>query len=234
MARIIETDNSFSVLLLALKDIKTVHESARELELLANHVKQSYVLQGKIVNTCTDRCAMNQKGFRGTITPTALLRGEIWMPCVCHILNNVLSRFFDRIPEFIKPIFRLQQFFRKNGPFLSFLAQRRAPIQSIPSYSVVRWYSSQSLFKALLVSWDNMVAFAEQENLVIAQLTSAVRENIRHLSYLTARFAAAQRALERDGVGTGSGFIGALLSIQYLVHKYAERQALTVQELSAL
>jgi hypothetical protein len=152
------------------------------------------------------------------------------MPCVCHILNNLLSRFFDRIPEILKPIFRLQQFFRKNGPFLTFLAQHRAPIQSIPSYSVVRWYSSAALFKALVATWDYMVDFAAQEKLVIAELNSLVLKNICNLYQLTTRFEVAQRVLESDELGTGSHFIGYLLSIQYHVHKYAETQALAVEE----
>jgi hypothetical protein len=75
-----------------------------------------------------------------------------------------------------------------------------------------------------------MVDFAQQEKLVIPELTSPVLANIGNLYQLTTRFEVAQRVLETDEIGSGSYFIGHLLTIRYLVHKYADTQALAVQE----
>jgi hypothetical protein len=76
-----------------------------------------------------------------------------------------------------------------------------------------------------------MVVFAEQEKLVITELTPIVRTNLASLPKLTTRFEEAQQVLERDEFETESHFIGSLLSIEYHVHKFAETQGAAVKEI---
>jgi hypothetical protein len=183
--RLIEHDASVTILLLALKEIKAIHESHRELHLLVDQLKPTYYLQGKVVNICTDRCAMNERALRRPLTHTDPLDDQIWMPCVCHVFNNLLSRFVDRLQDIIKPIFQLQHRFWKNAPFLEFLQQHQAPLEAIPSHSIVRWYGSDALFSALLRLWDHMVAFAEAEHLHIPELSPTGQGQLKNLCEVT-------------------------------------------------
>jgi hypothetical protein len=77
---------------------------------------------------------------------------------------------------------------------------------------------------------DGMVAFAEHEQRFIPELTPTVQRNLARLQTLTSRFEEAQKALEGDDLGSGSQFIGWLLSIEHHVHKFAETQAAAVKE----
>jgi hypothetical protein len=228
-ARLIDGGENTTILLLVLKEIKAVHDSARELQLLVNATKERFALGPKLLNICTDRCAMNVSAFREEMTSGHLSTGHFWLPCACHILNNLLAHFFDHIPEVVKPIFRIQQRFRKHGPFLAFLAARDSPVQAIPSYSTVRWCSSHSLFTALLRLWDLMIEFADRERWHIAELTQGVHEHLVLLHDLTRVVHEAQVTLESDLFGTGSQFIGALLSVRHHIHKFGEIHPVAVQ-----
>jgi hypothetical protein len=214
---------------LALKEIKVVDDSARELQILANATKEQFALDAKLLNICTDRCVMNVSTFHEEMTSDLLSTGNFWLSCPCHIFNNVLAHFFDNIPEIVKPIFRIQQRSRKHGPFLAFLAARNSPIQAIPSYSIVRWYSSHSLFTSLLRLWDFMIEFAHLERWHVAELTESVHEHLVLLDDLTRVVHEAQMTLKADLFGTGSQFVGALPSIGHHIHKFGEIHRVAVQ-----
>jgi hypothetical protein len=127
------------------------------------------------------------------------------------------------IAPLVTPIFRLQQRFRKHGPFLSFLESRNVHAQAIPSYSAVRWYSSSAVFIALRDRWDHLVDFARQEHLVIDELNDQVKANIQALAQISGQFALAQKDLESDEFGIGSRFIGNLLAVTHLVDKFEDQ-----------
>lgn len=230
-ARLIFPDTSVTVCLLALKEIKSIHESAQELRTLVETIKNEFLARANLINICTDRCAMNEKAFRRRSTPIeALIDDGVWIPCVCHLLNNLLGRFLESIQDVVRPVFRLQQRFRKNASFLAFLEQRNAVLESIPSYSVVRWYSSNALFKALLNLWQYMVDFAATEGLATPELCPTVYLQIQRLSNITDAFKKAQKELEGDEFGSGSHFIGRLLSLQYHVGKFVDTHPQAVQD----
>jgi hypothetical protein len=106
---------------------------------------------------------MNVRAFRRDQRELNTVFGELWSPCVCHILNNVISFFMSRITGRMRPIFRIQQQFRKCRPFLEYHRIWVAPGQAIPSMSTVCWYSSEDLFATLLTLWPYMVEFARKE-----------------------------------------------------------------------
>jgi hypothetical protein len=76
-------------------------------------------IKNKAINICTDRCSMNELEFRGDLTEQ-FFTGSYWIPCVCHFLNNLLTRFMENISDALAPIFRLQQRFGKTDPFSPF------------------------------------------------------------------------------------------------------------------
>jgi hypothetical protein len=122
--------------LLDLKEIKTIHQNGVEIQLAMERVQGYFDIKKKTINRCTDLCSVNEFAFRGDLTEQ-FFTGTYWIPCVCHFLNNLLTQFIENISDVLVPIFRLQQRFGKNGPFLSFTESRDVH-QSISSHSAVR------------------------------------------------------------------------------------------------
>jgi hypothetical protein len=90
----------------------------------------------------------------------------------------------ENISDILMQIFRLQRRFGKNGPFLSFLEYSDVR-QSIPSHSLVRWYSLNAVFSALLKLLDHISAFALPEHIVLNELNDNVKINLQILALLT-------------------------------------------------
>jgi hypothetical protein len=218
-----------TVALLALKEIKAVHESARELRVMVGRIQERFGTRDRTLNICSDRCAMNECAFRAGRRLQELLTGGLWLPCTCHIRNNLLGRFLENISEIVRSIFRLQQRFRKLAPFLSFLASRQARVQSIPSYSTVRWYRCCALFTSILAVWDYMVEFTALEELEIRELQPAVWMDVERLGQLASTFRDGQEVLESERFAAGSHFIGVLLSIRHQVTKFTDQPAAVQQ-----
>jgi hypothetical protein len=119
--------------LLAMKEIRSLHQSSGELRVMLERLESLFNLCGKILNLCTDRASINESAFRTRSRDlSSIFDGPLlWLPCACHLLNNILSSFFDKIRQRLKPIFTLQQRFRKCGPFLVYLVQKGSLITSI-------------------------------------------------------------------------------------------------------
>jgi hypothetical protein len=116
--------------LLAVKEIKSIRESAGELHAIVNRVQLRYGIQERTVNLCSDRASLNESAFcRTGVYPLSIFHGGLlWLPCTCHMLKNILTFFINRIRHRLKPIFYLQQSFRKCGPFLAYLIQEQSVI----------------------------------------------------------------------------------------------------------
>jgi hypothetical protein len=138
----------------------------------------------------------------------------------------------DHIPARKAPIFRLQQRFRKRGPFLSFLAQHDLAV-SIPGVSPVRWYSTNELFHRLLGLWDYMVAFARAERKNVPELNPNVRNDLDLLARLTDAFVAAQLILEGNAFAAGSHFIPHFLTIVDAIDRFIELEPHAVAQAHA-
>jgi hypothetical protein len=74
-----------------------------------------------------------------------------------------------------------------------------------------------------------MTEFAHQERWHVAELTESVHEHLVLMHDLTRVIHEAQMTLEADLFGTGSQFIGALLSIGHHSHKFGEIHRVAVQ-----
>jgi hypothetical protein len=157
--------------LLAIKEVESVHECAAELGAMVRYFQGPFRIAEKTLNCCNDRCSVNVRAFRRDKRELSTVFGELWLPCVCHILNNVISFFMSRITGTTRPIFRIQQRFRKCGPFLAYLRIRAAPRQAIPSMSTVRWYSSEDLIATLLILWPSLVEFGRKERWDMPELS---------------------------------------------------------------
>jgi hypothetical protein len=89
--------------LLALKEIKTIHQNAVELRLAVERLQGRFDIKNKTINICTDRCSMNELAYRGDLAEQ-FFTGAYWVPCVCHFLNNLLTRFMETISDVLAPI----------------------------------------------------------------------------------------------------------------------------------
>jgi hypothetical protein len=209
--------------LLALKEIKAVHENPRELRVMVEYIQERFGIRDRTLSICTDRCAMNESAFRGAQSPEMPHARGLWLPCICHLLNSVLGRFLENISGIVRPIFRLHHRFRKHGPFLRFLALREAPVQSIPSQSTVRWHGCSGLFTSISARWDYMIEFAVIEGWDVSELHQAVRLDVERLGKLADAFQDGQKFLETDRFTAGNHIIGVLLSIEHRIEKFIDQ-----------
>jgi hypothetical protein len=212
--------------LLALKEIKTIHQNGVELRLTVERLQGRFDIKNKTINICTDRCLMNEFTFWGDLTEQ-FFTGAYWIPCVCHFLNNLLARFMENISDVLAPVLHLQQRFGKNGSFLSFLESRDVS-QSIPSHSAIRWYSSNAVFSTFLKLPNHISAFALQEHIALSELNDTVKINPQLLAQLTGQFSDAQKSLEGDVFGNGILFIGTLCAIKHNVKKLRQQHPTAV------
>jgi hypothetical protein len=181
---------------------------------MAAYFQGQFRIAEKTLNSCSDRCSMNVRAFRRDKRELSKVFGELWLPCVCHMLNNVISFFMSRITGTTRPIFRIQQQFRKCGPFLAYPRIRAAPRQAIPSMSRVCWYGSEDLFATLLTLWRYVVEFARKERWDMPELNEKVWADLHQLQRLAATFVMAQKELDSDEFGTGTLFISHLLRLE--------------------
>jgi hypothetical protein len=200
---------------LAIKEVKSIRECAAELSAMVRYFQGQFRIAEKTLNSCSDRCSMNVHAFWRDKRELSRVFGELWLRCICHILNNVISFFMSRITGTARPIFRIQQRFRKCGPFLAYLRIRAAPRQAIPSMSTMRWSSSEHLFATLLTLWPYMVEFAKKERWDMPEFNEKVWADLDQLQRLAAAFVLGQKELESDEFGTGSLFISHLLRLEH-------------------
>jgi hypothetical protein len=107
--------------LLAIKEVKSVHEWAAELSAMVRCFQWQFCIAEKTLNSCSDRCSINARAFRRDKRELSTVFGELWLPCVCHLLNNVIAFFMSRITGTARSIFWIRQQFRKCGPVLAYL-----------------------------------------------------------------------------------------------------------------
>jgi hypothetical protein len=208
--------------LLAIKEVKSVHECAAELSAMVWYFQGQFRIAEKTFNSCSDRCSMNVHAFRRDKRELSTDFGDLWLPCVCHTLNNVISFFRSGITGTRRPIFRIQQPFRESGPFLGYLRIRDAPRQAIPSIGTVRWYSSEDLFATLLTLWPYMVEFARKEQWDMPELNEKLWADLNQLQRRVAGFVMAQKELESYEFGIGSLFISHLLRLERRLGDFQE------------
>jgi hypothetical protein len=208
--------------LLAVKEAKSGHECAAELSAMVRYFQGQFRIAEKTLNSCSDRCNMNVRAFRRDMRELSTGFGDLWFPCVCHILNNVISFFMSRITRTRRPIFGIQQRFRKCGPFLAYLRIRAAPRQTIPSMSTMRWDSSEDRLATMLTLWPYMVEFARKKRWDMPELNEKVWADLRQLQRPAAAFVMAQKELESDEFGLGSLFISHFLRLERRLRDFRE------------
>jgi hypothetical protein len=103
-----DADCSAETAVLVLKEIKSIHQTGDELRAVLRLVQQRFGIGDKTISICTDRSPMNEWAFRGDLAG-GFATGTICLPCVCHLLNNLLSQFVENISDVVTPTFRLLQ-----------------------------------------------------------------------------------------------------------------------------
>jgi hypothetical protein len=84
---------------------------------MAGCIQERFEIRDRTLNISSDREAIKKGAFRARLSLEALFDGVLWLPCACHRRNNLLGRLLENSSEAVRPIFRLQQRFRKQTPF---------------------------------------------------------------------------------------------------------------------
>jgi hypothetical protein len=210
--RTVHDDGSTSVYLAAMKPVFG-SEDARTLNRYLESVVKRYDLNEKVLSICTDRGHANTKAFR-TDVPLKDFFSRLWMPCCCHLMNNFLNQFLLEISHLTEPVFRLARAFQRETDFRRYLREAGAKLLVIPTYTEIRWCSSHDMFRALVLLWPHMEAFARITDMFAPDLTPDVHETTLALERVLRKFVRAQNRLESDSFATGSAFAGHLTAIQ--------------------
>jgi hypothetical protein len=109
---------------LAMKEIKCVHEWSGELRVMLERLQGKYDIQSNVLNLCTDRASINESAFRQQSADLSSAFGEslLRLPSACHLLNNALSSFLDKIRHRLKTDFPLSATFAEVRAFSLVLA----------------------------------------------------------------------------------------------------------------
>jgi hypothetical protein len=218
--RTVQEDGSTAVYLAAMKAI-SARETADVVDAYLKSVVRRYNLKGKLVNVCTDRGSANKKAFLPSYTvPIKDFFRTLWIPCTCHILNNILGTFIAEINPLIDPVFKLASAFHGLPRFRNYLGEQGAPRANIPTYTDVRWHSAYDTIQALKILWPYMVAFVTETRVTVPWLTDQVIATIEALHPVFEACVKAQGYLESNDFATGSRFAGLLMGIRYRVQQF--------------
>jgi hypothetical protein len=113
--RFVDGIGATSAALLVIKEVKSRHECAAELTAMVGYFQREFRIAEETLISSSDRCSMNVRAFRRDKRERSTVFGELWLPCVSDILNHVISFFMSRITGTTRPIFRMQQRFRKHA-----------------------------------------------------------------------------------------------------------------------
>jgi hypothetical protein len=219
--RTVHSDGKTEICLTAMKTVLPRHETGPVLANYLDNIVRRYDLNEKLLNICTDRGSANLKAFQNTPKLENFFC-RLWIPCCCHLLNNFLHTFMHEIKELMTPIFRLSATFRARSRFRAYLMSVNAPLESIPSYIEIRWYTAYEMFRALDILWPHMLAFVGIEKMQVSELTDATCATIRALKDVFRKFVKAQNELESDSFATGSTFAGFLMGVRYRVRSFKD------------
>ena len=125
----------------------------------------------------------------------------IRLPCICHVLNVLMSSFIKSGMNIFSHIFNIQR--EMNTPkFITFLINKNSIRRSIPYYSQVRWYSLAELIHALMELRELIIDFRILEKMIPIQ--SSIWATILELSPFFESYKQIIKMLESDDFGTVS------------------------------
>jgi hypothetical protein len=66
--------------LLAIKEVKSIHECAAELSAMVRYFQRQFRIAEKTLNSCSNRCSMNISVFRRDKKELSTIFGKLWLP----------------------------------------------------------------------------------------------------------------------------------------------------------
>lgn len=174
-----------------------------------------------------DYSIMNKiKGFVTDSAPVMIAaaqkfgEGIKWIPCFCHIMNNLMGKFISASEAKLSYLFKLQRSLGISCLFHNYVTQEpNIRVSSLPCYTYTRWYSMFKLLRNTLILKDKIVEFIPLYNEkhpqnIIELPDDDFFEQLAMLINVIATARNAMMTLESDEFGTISKVINCFAKLK--------------------
>lgn len=87
-----------------------------------------------------------------------------WIPCFCHIMNNIMGKFITASEGKLSHLFLIQRSLGSSSLFHNYVIDARMKVSSLPSYTYTRWYSMYKLLRNTLILKEQIKDFIPEHN----------------------------------------------------------------------
>ena len=178
------------------------HLNAKDIATIVYGVMKDFEISAKTLLIVTDRAAVMQNAIT-LLTDMRLADGltpVLWAPCVCHVVNSLLSKLVQLLSDSIQSVIEVQKRLANSEIFANKLVREDHGITRIPSYCSVRWYSLFDMFKAMKRLKDPILDFYQTE--ILEPVPASVWRTIEELLPLITVVKSATKALEGERYST--------------------------------
>lgn len=138
---------------IALQPLVALNLDSAYLAIVLSDIFDEYNIRNKIKGFVTDSAPV--------MKATAALFGTIkWIPCFCHIMNNLMGKFITACEAKLSYLFKLQRTLGSSCLFHNYVMQDTSiRVSSLPSYTYTRWYSMFKLLRNTLILQDKITGY---------------------------------------------------------------------------
>lgn len=178
------------------------HLNGKDVATIVHEVMKDFQICTKTLLIVTDRASV----MRNALTLLTDLRLEdglgpvLGAPCVCHVVNSLLSKFVQLVSPAVQDIIEVQTKLSNSEVFANKLLREDYGITRIPGYCSVRWYSLFKMLKAMKQLKEPILAFYQIE--LHQHVPTSVWSTIDELLPLTDVVKSATKALEGERYST--------------------------------
>lgn len=178
------------------------HLNSKDIATIVHGVMKDFEITKKTLLIVTDRAAIMQ-GAMTMLTDIRLQEGlgpVLAAPCVCHVVNSLLSKFVQLVSPTLQDVIDIQKNLSRSEIFANKLLREEHGITRIPGYCQVRWYSLFQMLKAMKQLKQPILDFYQVE--LHEHIPSVVWNTIDELLPLTDVVKSATKALEGERYST--------------------------------
>lgn len=202
---------------IALQPLVVLNLDAAYISIVLSEIFDDYNILAKIKGFVTDSAPVM------IATAHNFGDGIKWIPCFCHIMNNLMGKFITASEAKLSYLFKLQRSLGSSCLFHNFVVQDSTiRVSSLPSYTYTRWYSMFKLLRNTLILKDKIVEFIPLYNEkhpqnIIELPEDSFFEQLAMLINVIATARNAMMTLESDEFGTISKVIDCFAMLKSTV-----------------
>ena len=178
------------------------HLNAKDVATIVHEVMKDFQICKKTLLIVTDRASIMQNALT-LLTDMRLEDGLVPVlgaPCVCHVVNSLLSKFVKLVSPAVQDVIDIQNKLSHSEVFANKLLREEHEITRIPGYCPVRWYSLFEMLKAMKRLKEPILSFYQIE--LLQHIPTSVWTTIDELLPLTDVVKSATKALEGERYST--------------------------------